>query len=183
MRCAALSRTSHDVIDDRLRRVAEVERCARLCPTGRRKLLGVAEHAVGFGHGDEGLRLGLRGAAGDDDLRLRPVAAQRADRLARLTHRFRRYRASIDDDGVGKTGGLRLAADHFRFGGVEPAAESDDLDAHGIRLRHRQTKRRRTALCVRIRPDRSSARDRRFRATRWRDRHRAASPSPCGRCA
>ena len=30
-----------------------------------------------------------------------------------------------------EAGALRFAADHFRLGGIEPATEGDDLDAHG----------------------------------------------------
>ena len=33
-------------------------------------------------------------------------------------------------DRVGKTGARRLAANDFGFGGIEPAAESDNLDSH-----------------------------------------------------
>src|SRR5262249_19305715 len=56
------------------------------------------------------------------------------DGLARLPHRLRRHRAGIDDDGTGEPGRLRLAADHLRLIGVEPAAEGDDIDAHWVAL-------------------------------------------------
>ena len=65
-----------------------------------------------------------------------PLALEPADGLARLPHRFRRHRAGVDDDRiVDHACRLRLAADHFRLVGVEPAAEGDDVDAHaGARL-------------------------------------------------
>ena len=56
----------------------------------------IAQHLVHFRHcGIQGPGLDLGGAAGDDDARPRPLAAQPADRLARLAHSFirspRRY--------------------------------------------------------------------------------------------
>ena len=66
------------------------------------ELLLVAEHAIDFGHGGERVRLGLRRAAGDDDARLRLLAAELADRLARLPHRFGGDRAGVDHDRVGR---------------------------------------------------------------------------------
>ena len=59
-----------------------------------------------------------------------PLALEPADGLARLAHRLGGHRAGVDDDGVGDARGLRLAADHLRLVGVEPAAEGDDVDAH-----------------------------------------------------
>ena len=112
MRAGLLDR--HDVVDDRLRRVIDAERGARVGPGGGAELFRVTEDAIGLGHGGEGLRLGLRRAAGDYDLRLRILAAQRPDGLPRLAHCFRRDRAGVDHHRVGDTGALRLAADHFR---------------------------------------------------------------------
>ena len=88
----------HDVVDDRLRRIADIERRARVVPRRGVEFLGIAENAIG--HGDKSLRLGLRSAAGDDDLCLRPLATERPDGLPRLTNRFRRNGAGIDDDRV-----------------------------------------------------------------------------------
>ena len=65
MGCGFLDR--HDVVDDCLWRVCEPESGARLRPGRGAELFGVAEHLIGLGHGDESFRLGLRGAAGDDD--------------------------------------------------------------------------------------------------------------------
>jgi hypothetical protein len=164
----------HDVVDHRLRRIGETKSIARLRPRCRTKLLGIAENAIGLGHSDECLRLGLRRAAGDDDLRLRALAPKGPDRLPRLTHRLRRDGAGIDHHCVGQAGAFRFAADHFRLGGIEPAAEGDDIDAHRITvLPRRRRARRRSVRRARIRPARSSARGRRFHATRSRDRRRA----------
>ena len=55
---------------------SSILKAARVCiPSRCAELLRIAEHAIGLGHGNECLRLGLRGAAGDDDLRLRTLAA------------------------------------------------------------------------------------------------------------
>src|ERR1700692_3176778 len=61
-----------------------------------------------------------------------PIACRASrDRLPRLADRFGGDGAGVDHHGVVKTGALGFAADHFRLGRVEPAAEGDDLDAHG----------------------------------------------------
>ena len=64
----------------------------------------VADDAIDFRHGGEMSRLGLRRAAGDDDARVRPLALDAADGLARLPHRFRGHRAGIDDHRVVEAG-------------------------------------------------------------------------------
>src|ERR1700682_5465494 len=120
----------HDVVDDRLRRVCETERCARLRPGRGAEFFGVAKHLIGLGHGGESLRLGLRRAAGNDDFGEWPLAGQRADWLARLAYRFGGDGAGVDHHGIVEPRALGFAADHFRLGCVEPAAEGDDLDAH-----------------------------------------------------
>ena len=80
----------HDVVDaDALARCnAEIRRGRQRGPGLRLRLVGIAEHQRHFGHGGEGRRLALRGAAGDGDARIGPLALQPADRLARLTHRL-----------------------------------------------------------------------------------------------
>ena len=87
----------HDVVDDGLRRIAKIERRARIIPRRGVEFLGVAENAVS--HGDKSLWLGLRRAAGNDNFCLRPLAPQRPDGLPRLTNGFRGNGAGIDDDG------------------------------------------------------------------------------------
>ena len=62
------------------------------------ELFVVAEDAIDLGHVGEGLRLGLRRAAGDDDARSRLLAADLADGLARLAHGLGGHRAGVDDD-------------------------------------------------------------------------------------
>ena len=71
----------------------------------RVELFLIAEHAVDLGHGGESLRLDLRRAAGDDDARAGPLAADAADRLARLAHGLRRHRAGVDHHGIVEAGG------------------------------------------------------------------------------
>ena len=60
--------------------------------------------------------------------RCRLLALDAADRLPGLAHGFRRHRAGVDDDGVVA---LRRALDDFRLDDIEPAAEGDDVEAHG----------------------------------------------------
>ena len=102
----------------------------RRAPGLRRELVRVADHAIDLGHGGKCFGLGLRRATGDDDARLRPLPPHLADRLPRLAHRLGGDRAGVDHNGVRQPGRGRRAADHFRFGGVEPAAEGQDIDAH-----------------------------------------------------
>ena len=126
-------RHRHDVVDDRLRRIAEAESGARLRPGRGAELFGIAEHA-------DRLRAMAAKVCGSvcaaqpvtTICARRPLAAQRADRLPRLAHRFGGDGAGVDHDGVAQAGALGFAADHFRFGGVEPAAEGDDFDAHDV---------------------------------------------------
>ena len=86
-----------------------------------------AEHAIDFRHFSELFGLGLCRAAGDDDARVRLLALEAADGLARLAHGFRRDVASIHDHGIVDTGDAGFAADHFRLGDVEAAAQRDEL--------------------------------------------------------
>src|SRR5229473_2680436 len=129
----------HDVIDGDLFLGGDAEGCSRqniamLSPGLRADLLLVAQHQCDFRHVGEGFGFGLRRAARDHDGRVGILALELADRLARLPHRLRRHRAGIDDDRIGEPGRLRLAADHLRLIGVEPAAEGDDIDAHWVAL-------------------------------------------------
>src|SRR5262249_61996190 len=129
----------HDVVDGDLFLGGEPEGCPRqdiaMLPPGlRADLLLVAQHQCDLRHVREGFGLGLRRAARAHAGRGGMLALDLADRLARLPHRLRRDRAGIDDDHIGKPGCLRLAADHLRLIGVEPAAEGDDIDAHWVAL-------------------------------------------------
>ncbi len=100
----------------------------------RRELFLIAEHEVDLVHGDEIVRLGLRGAAGHDDARIGVFAPRLADRLLCLAHRLAGDGAGVEDDRAilerAETGALGLAAHHFRLIGIEPATEGDDLDSH-----------------------------------------------------
>ena len=96
---------------DAVDRVRGVRVTAMMSPTAMRslssahdariELLLVADHAIDLGHRRKRLRFGLRGAAGDDDARVRALAPDAADGLARLPHRFRRHRAGVDHHRVG----------------------------------------------------------------------------------
>src|SRR4051812_11266761 len=125
----------HDVIDAGFFFLFEPERCAiepvsLFGPEPGAHLLFVAENKRDLGHLCEGFRLGLCRAAGDDDRRVRALACEPADRLARLAHRLGGHRAAIDDDCVFDAGRRGVAADHLGLVGVQSAAEGDDLGAH-----------------------------------------------------
>ena len=94
------------------------------------QLLLVAEHAIDLGHVGEVCGVGLRRAAGDHDARVRPLAAELADGLARLAHRFAGHRAGVDDHRIGDAAAAALRRITSDSVGVEPAAEGDDVDAH-----------------------------------------------------
>ena len=98
----------------------------------RIELLAIAEDEIDFGHVGEHGRLGLGGAAGHDDTGSRVFAAGTADCLARLAGRLGRHRAGVENDGIPDIRTAEPGADHFRFIGIEPAAEGDDFGlAHG----------------------------------------------------
>ena len=120
----------HDVADGDLLVGADIERVARCAPSISAHLVVVADDAIDFSHLGEHRALRLRGAAGDDDARLRALTFQLADRLPRLRHRLVGDGAAVDDDGVGESRAFRLTADHLGLEGVEAAAEGDDVDGH-----------------------------------------------------
>ena len=95
----------HDVVDRDLLLAADAERGRIEHVAGRApglgvELLFVADDAADVRQRDERVRLDLRGAAGDHDARVRPLARDPADRLLRLPHRLGRHRAGVDDHGV-----------------------------------------------------------------------------------
>ena len=67
--CAGGLAHGQDVVDARLLEIVDAE-IRQGAVVVRLQLLLVAEHEVDLGHGGEGCRLGLRGAAGDDDARV-----------------------------------------------------------------------------------------------------------------
>ncbi len=77
--------------------------------------------------------LGLRGAAGDDDPRLRVVAPQPADLLARLAHRLGGDGAGVDHDRVADAGRRGEPLHRLGLVGVEPAAEGGEDRARSRR--------------------------------------------------
>ena len=66
----------------------------------RAHLFAIANDAADFRHFGKALRIDLRRATGDDDLRVRTFAAGAADGLARLAHGFASYGACVDDHSV-----------------------------------------------------------------------------------
>ena len=143
---AALDRVDHvrgglahgeDVVDARLLEIVDAEVRQRAVIVALQLLL-VAEHEVDLVHGREARRVGLRGAAGDDDPRARILAARLADRLLGLAHGLGRHGAGVEDHRavlqLAQARRRRLAAHDFRLVGVEPAAEGDDVDAHQAAL-------------------------------------------------
>src|SRR5215471_14970559 len=139
--CGLLHR--HDVVDRDLLMWADAELrrtredASRFDPRIAAHFLVVPDHAIDFRHRHETIRADLRRAPGDDDARLRALALEAADGLARLAFCFAGNRAGIDDDDIAgafrpKTGGSGSAADHLGLVGVEPAAEGDDVDAHAV---------------------------------------------------
>ena len=123
----------HDVIDADTLLAADPEGTAEAFAL---ELFFIAEHEIDFAHLGKALGIDLRGAAGDDDARVRIVASGLADRLARLTCRFRRHRASIEDDRILEAAFVDLGAHDFRLIDIEPAAEGDDARfAHASTVR------------------------------------------------
>ncbi|MNZ68772.1 hypothetical protein D3C78_870470 [compost metagenome] len=119
---------AHDVVDAQLffRRDAEIRQRAI---GGAFQLFLIAQHRIHLGHFGKGLFFRLCGAAGNNDACMRIVAPCAADGLARLTHRLARHGAGIDQHGIVEPGFFGLRPHHFRFIGVETAAEGYDLDA------------------------------------------------------
>ena len=93
-------RHRHDVVDLHLvvERHAERHRPIAL----GLELVGIADDEIDLGHVGEGARLGLRRAAGDDDLPRRVVALGLADRLLGLPHRLGGHGAGVDDQRIGQ---------------------------------------------------------------------------------
>jgi len=100
-------------------------------PGLRTELFLVAQDRGDLGHVGKAPGLDLRCATRDHDARAGALAPDTPHALLRLPHRFCRHRAGVDDDGVAQAGRDRRAADDLRFEGVEPAAEGDDINAHG----------------------------------------------------
>lgn len=84
---------------------------------------------IDLGHRCEAFGLDFGGAAGDDDLRGRTVAAGATNCLGGLADGLGSDGAGVDEDGVVKAGGGGVGADGVGLGAVEAAAQSD----HGRR--------------------------------------------------
>ena len=95
-------------------------------PAFRPQFVVVAEHAVNVRQGGPGGWVDLRGAAGDDDAGLGPLARDAADGLAGLAFGLGGNGAGVDDHGVGRAGGQ--TAHDLAFIGVQAAAEGEDVN-------------------------------------------------------
>ena len=105
---AALDRVDHmagglphgeNVVDARLLEIVDAE-IRQGAIVVRPQLFLIAKHEVDLAHFGEARRVGLGGAAGDDDPGIGVVAARLADRLARLPHCFAGDGAGVEDDGA-----------------------------------------------------------------------------------
>ena len=128
IRWPAVSRTAHDVVDLHLVVERHAERHRRIASAFILSALPMTRSTSAMSAKSRGV--GLRRAAGDDDLAARIVAPRLADRLLGLPHGLGRHRAGVDDQRVGQPGLLGLGLHHFGFVGVEAAAEGERLDAH-----------------------------------------------------
>ena len=138
-RCAAVSRHRHDVVDARLfprprgrKAHARARPDARAKPSRQpaRSFSSLPRTSATSGMSAKRLGLGLRRAARDDD------AAPGRSRLSlRIAWRDWRTASAVTAQVLTTTvsvkpAAARLAADHLRLVGIEPAAEGDDVDAH-----------------------------------------------------
>src|SRR5665213_2112376 len=98
------------------------------------QLLFVAEHAIDLGHRGEHAGIGLGGTTGHHELRIGPLAARLADRLARLLHRRAGHRAGVEHHGIVDAGSRHRVTNDLRLGEIQPAAEGDDIGAHATPL-------------------------------------------------
>src|SRR5690606_15821640 len=96
----------------------------------RLEFVFVADDEVDLRHVAKSARLGLGGAAGDDDAGVGVLAARLAHRLLGLAYRLGGDGAGIDDDGVVEPRLFRLGLHHRAFIGVEAAPERARLDGH-----------------------------------------------------
>ena len=106
-----------------------------MVPAGGHGLFRIAHHMRHLGHGGKSLGRDLRGAAGDDDARLRPFARNAANGLPRLPRGLGGHRAGIDDHHALFAALPGKSPDNLGFDHVQAAAESDDLRPVG-RVRH-----------------------------------------------
>ena len=93
----------------------------------RLHLLAVADDMIDFRHIGETLRFRLRRAARDDNARVGLVATKATDRLRRLSHRFTRDGAGVDDDRIVEPGVLSMPPHDLGLVRIEPAAERYDF--------------------------------------------------------
>ena len=90
-----------------------------------RAFQAIAQHRIDLVHGGEGVRIDLGGAAGDDHSGARSFAAQAANSLARLPHRFGGDGAGVEDHRVRQTIGAGAGQGLIALIGVQAAPEGD----------------------------------------------------------
>ena len=101
-------------------------------PDARAELLLVADDAVDLGHGGKTRGFRLRGATGHHDARMRAVRGGCGRMLWRAWRTASAVTAQVfTTTASSRPAAARLAADDFRLERVQPAAEGDDIDAHG----------------------------------------------------
>ena len=93
-------------------------------PARGRQLVMVADDMIDFVHRLPAVRRNLRRAAGDDDPRLRIVAARTADSLTGLPLGFGRHGAGVENDGIVQPGGGGLVLNNLGFPDIQPATEA-----------------------------------------------------------
>jgi len=81
----------------------------------------------------------LHGAAGDDQLCIRPLATRLADRLPRLADGLAGHRTGVEHHRVAQSVLGGPGADDLALVGVQPAAEGDHLDVTVAARAHRNT--------------------------------------------
>ena len=113
---------AHDVVDLHAFAIRKAKALERLAL----HLFAIADDVIDVGHLGEQLGIDLGGAAGHDDLGLRPFATQLADGLLGLTDRFTCHGAGVDDHRVIEARRLRVLAHNLGLVGVETAAQGDD---------------------------------------------------------
>ncbi len=92
------------------------------------ELFRIAQDEIDLGHAGKHCGIDLGGAAGNDEARTGAARPRTANGLARLAHRLRGHRTSVEDDGIAEAGAGRSGANDFRLVGVEAAAEGHHFE-------------------------------------------------------
>ena len=123
----------HDVIDLHFFGDANQVRHGNPGPGRRLHLFVVADDSGHLGHLGKGFRLGLGGAAGDDDRGTGIFAVQTADFLLGFAHSLGRDGAGVDDHSILQTGGGGHFPHRLGFISVQAAAQcGKDGGVHAV---------------------------------------------------